>query len=115
MAAGRAAENSELVLQRDNVHIAGVEEGGGLPVRFQILPVNLEASHLRILIAPLDVSDGHREAAALGMPRCHSLQEVGGERRNAAFARQVIAEKRDGSSAGLSIQNWIMRHGRGSH
>ena len=95
MAAGRTAENSELVLDRDNVHVAGVQEVGGAPVRLQILFFNLEANDVRILIAPIDVVDRDREAPALGMPRRHSPQQVGGKRGNAALARQVVAEKRD--------------------
>ncbi len=105
MAAGRPAENSELVLERDNVHVAGVQEVGGAPVRFQILLLNLEANDVRIPIAPLDVIDRHREAAALGLVRRHRPQQVGCKRGNAAFARQVVAEKRDGSNAGGCFHN----------
>ncbi len=101
MAAGRPAEDSELVLDRDNVHVAGVQEVGGAPVRAKVLLLNLEANDVRILIAPIDVIDRHREALALGMPRCHGLKQVGCKRGNAAFARQVVAEKRDGSNAGF--------------
>jgi len=79
---------------------------GGAPVRIQILFLNLEANHVRILIAPTDVIDRHREASALEMPRCHSPKQVGGKRGNAAFARQVVAEKRDGSNAGGCFHNW---------
>ena len=100
VAAGRPAEDPELVLDRDNVHVAGVQEAGGAPVGVQVLLLNLEANHVRIPIAPLDVIDRHREALALGMPRCHGPKQVGGKRGNAAFARQVVAEKRDGSNAG---------------
>ena len=74
VAAGRSAEDSELVLDRDNVHVAGVQEVGGAPVRIQILLLNLEANDVRILIAALDVIDRHREASASGMPRRHRLQ-----------------------------------------
>ena len=52
VAAGRPAENSELVLDRDNVHVAGVQEVGGAPVRIQVLLLNLEANDVRIPIAP---------------------------------------------------------------
>jgi hypothetical protein len=50
----------------------------------------------------MDVIDRHREALALGMPRSHSSEPVGGKRRYPTFARQVVAEKRDGS--------WITMH-----
>ena len=101
VAAGRSAVDSELVLDRDNVHVAGVQEVGGAPVRTQVLLLNLEANHVRISIAALDVIDRHREASALGMPRRHRSQQVGRKRGDAAFARQVVAEKCDGSNAGL--------------
>ena len=67
MAAGRSAENSELVLERNDIHVAGVQEDGRAPVRIQVLLLDLEADDVRILIAPLDVVHRHREAAALGM------------------------------------------------
>ena len=51
VAAGRSAEDSELVLDRDDVHVAGVQEVGGAPVRTQILLLNLEANGFRILVA----------------------------------------------------------------
>ena len=57
---------------RNHVHVAGVQEIGGAPVRIQILLLNLEANHVRILITPVDIIDRHREAPASGMPRCHS-------------------------------------------
>ena len=92
---------------RHNVHVAGVQEVGGAPVRIQVLLLNLEANDVRILVAALDVIDRHREAAALGMPRRHRSQQVGGKRGDAAFARQVVAEKRNGSNA------WRSFHGTG--
>ena len=101
MAAGGSAENAELVLHTDNVHVADVEEIRGAPVRSQILLLNFEANHVRIIVAPFDVVDGHREAPACGMPRCHSAEQVGRERGDATFARQIVAEKRDLSNAGL--------------
>ena len=110
MAAGRSAEDSELVLDRHNVHLAGVQEVGGAPVRTQVLLLNLEANDVRIPIAALDVIDRHREASAFRMARRHRSQQVGRKRGDAAFARQVVAEKRDGSNAGLSSHGWITRH-----
>ena len=49
--AGRPAENAELVLQADDVHIADVEEVGGAQIGRQVLLLNLEADHFRILVA----------------------------------------------------------------
>jgi hypothetical protein len=42
VAAGRPAGYSELLLERDDVHVAGVEKAGGAPVRVRILLLNLE-------------------------------------------------------------------------
>jgi hypothetical protein len=64
------------VLDRDNVHVAGVQEVGRLPVRPRILLLNLEANHVRLLIAPLDVVDRHRETSALGMSRGHGFSAI---------------------------------------
>jgi len=99
VAARRPAENSELVLDRNYVYIAGVQEVGSAAVRTQVLLLNLEANDVRISIAPIDVIDRYREAPALGMPRCHSPKKVGSKCGNATLARQVVAEKRDGSNA----------------
>ena len=101
MASGRPAEDSELVLDRDNIHVAGVEEVGSPPVRAKFLLLNLEANDIRILIAPINIIDRHREAPAARMQRCHGLKQVGCERGNPAFARQVVADKRNGSNAGF--------------
>jgi hypothetical protein len=79
------------MLNRDNVHVARVQEVGGAPVRFQILLLNLEANHVRIPIAPLDVIDRHREAVALGLVRRHRPEQIGCKRGNAALARQIVA------------------------
>src|ERR1035438_851612 len=51
------AGDSELVLEADDVHVAGVEEVGGAAVGFQILLLNLEAHDVGIPVAPLDVID----------------------------------------------------------
>ena len=79
--------------------MAGIQEVGGAKVRFEVLLFDLEANDVRIPIAALDVVDRHRKAPALGMARGHRSQQVGGKGGDAAFARQVIAEKRDGSNA----------------
>jgi hypothetical protein len=110
VAAGRPAENPEFVLERDHVHIAGVQEAGGPPVSPQVLLLNLEANDVGIPVAALDVVDRHREAPALGMPRGHRLKQVGRKRGNAAFARQVVAEKRDGSRAGSCFHSRFTLH-----
>ena len=67
MAAGRSAENAELVLQADDIHIADVQEVRGPQVGRQVLLFDLEANYFRIFIAVLDVIDRHAETLALRM------------------------------------------------
>ena len=52
--AGRPAENAELVLQADDVHVADVEEVRGAQIGRQVLLLNLEANHFRVLVAALE-------------------------------------------------------------
>ena len=76
VAAGRSSEDSELVLDRDNVNLAGIQKDGGAPVRTEVLLLNLETNDVRILIVTIDVIDRHRETLALGMPRSHRPKQV---------------------------------------
>ena len=80
--------------------VVKVQEAGGAPVLVEVLLLDLEANHVGISVARLGVIDRRREAPALGMPRRHGPQQVGGKRGNPAFARQVVSDKRDGSNAG---------------
>jgi hypothetical protein len=104
VAACRATVNAELMLDRDGVHVAVVQKVGGLPVGLQILFLNLKTNNVRILITVPGVIDRNREAPALRMPRRYSFKQVGCERCDAAFARQVVTEKRDSSNAGYWFQ-----------
>jgi hypothetical protein len=101
VAAGRPAEYAELVLERDQIHAAGVQEVRRSLVRVQLLLLNLEANGIRILVRPLGVVDRDREALALGMPRCHRSEQVRCKSGNAALARHVVAQESDGSNAGF--------------
>ena len=51
VAAGRAAEDSELVLQADHIDIADIEEVRGAQIGGKILFFNFEANYIRILVA----------------------------------------------------------------
>ena len=95
MTAGRPAENAELVLQADDVHVADVEEVRGAQIRRQVLLLDLEANHFRVLVATRNVVDRHGEALALGVCALDGGKQVGRERGNAALARQVVANKSD--------------------
>ena len=97
MTAGRPAENAELVLQADDVHVADVEEVRGAQIGRQVLLLNLEANHLRILVATwMSLTDTARHS--LGVRGGHGGKQVGRERGNAALARQVVADKGDPSN-----------------
>ena len=93
--AGGPAENAELVLQADDVHVADVEKIRGAQIGRQVLLLNFEANYFRVLVATLDVVDRHRETLALRMRGCDGRQQVGRERGNAALARQMVADKSD--------------------
>ena len=67
VAAGGPAEDPELVLHADDVHVADVEEVRRALVGRQILLLDLEANDVRIVVAALDVVDRHRETLALRM------------------------------------------------
>ena len=95
MTAGRPAENAELVLQADDVHVADIEEVRGAQIGRQVLLLNFEANHLRVLVAARNVVDRYGEALALGVRACDGGKQVGRERGNAALARQVVADKSD--------------------
>jgi len=59
MAAGRPAENAELLLQADDVHVADVEEVRSTLIRRQTLLLNLEANYFRVFVATLNVIHRH--------------------------------------------------------
>ena len=104
MAAGGPAENAELVLEADDVHVADVEKVRGALIGRQILLLNLEAHHFRVLVAARNVVDRHCEALALRMRACDGGQQVGCERGNAALTRQVVADKGDLADFGCFLQ-----------
>ena len=95
VAAGRPAENPELVLQADDVGMADVEEIRRPQIGGQVLLLDFEAHFRRILVAALEVVDRHRKALGPGLVGRHRRPQVGGEGGDAAFARQVIAEEGD--------------------
>ena len=95
MTAGRPAENAELVLQADDVHVADVEEVGGAQIGRQVLFLNLKVNYFRILVAAFDVVHRHRETLALRMRGLDRRKQVGSERSDAALARQVVADESD--------------------
>src|SRR5712692_1537573 len=91
--AGGPAENAELVLQADDVYVADVEKVRGTQIGRQVLLLDFEANHLRVLVATRNIVDRHCEALALGMRACDGSKQVRCERSNAAPAWQVVANK----------------------
>ena len=112
MTAGGPAENAELVLQADDVHVADVEEVRGAQIGRQVLLLNLEANHFRVLVATWNVVDRHREALALRDARCDGGKQVGRERGNAALARQVVADKSDLANFGILFHEAVFHSSR---
>ena len=55
--------------------------------------LNFEADYFGVVIATLNVIDGYRETLALWICSGYGRQQVGRERRDAALAWQVIADK----------------------
>src|ERR1017187_124748 len=93
--AGGPAVNAEFVLQTDHVYVADVEEVSGAQVGRQVLLLNFEANHFRILVAARDVVDRHCQALALGMRACYGGKQIGREGSNSTLARQVVPDKSD--------------------
>ena len=92
---GRPAENAELVLQTDDIHVADVEEVCGTHIGRQILLFNFEANHLRVFVATWNVVDRHGQALVLGVRAGDGSKQVGRERSDAALARQMVANESD--------------------
>ena len=89
----KAAENAELVLQADDVHVVDVEEVRGTQIGRQVLLLNLEANHFRVPVATRNVVDRHGHALALRMRSRDGRKQVRREGGNAALSGQVIADK----------------------
>src|SRR4051794_21096735 len=95
MAAHRPTEDSEFVLQADDIDVADVQEVRRAYVRREILILDFEPDHFRVVITAFDVVDRHAQALALWMGRSYGTKQVRSERGDAALARQMVAHKRD--------------------
>jgi hypothetical protein len=91
----RPAVNPELVLYRDQVHVADVDEVCRTLVGRDILLFYFETDDAGILVAFLDIIYWYREALGLRVPRRHSGKQVGREGSDAALARQVVPDESD--------------------
>jgi hypothetical protein len=65
VAANRATEYAELMLQAYDVYIADIEKIGSSQVRRQVLFFDFEANYLGIIVPALYVVDGNAKALAL--------------------------------------------------
>ncbi len=74
VAADRASENAELMLQANDVHIADVEKISRPQVRRQVLFFDLEANHFWIVVPALYVVDRNAKALALRILVLHGRQ-----------------------------------------
>ena len=95
MAARRPAENPELMLHANHVHVRDVQEIRRAQIRRQILLRDLEPHFRRIIITFREIIDRHDEALQLRKFLRHGAAQIGRERGDAAFSRQIIAKKRD--------------------
>jgi len=83
------------MLHTNHVHIRDVQKIRRTQIRRQVLFRNLEAHLCRVIVSTREVIDRHDEALHRRKLRRHRATQVGRERGNAAFPRQIIAEKRD--------------------
>ena len=91
--AGFAAENAELVLERDNVVLAVVQNICRASVVLDRLVADFKPDLCRIIVRPAVV--GHRDDAGfnVGIQGCDSLSEIGREGRDAAAAWQGVSDE----------------------
>ena len=87
------AEDAIFVLQADEVDVVDIQEVGGAAIRVNILLRQFKANAGRIGVAGLDVVDGQGNAGCSLVFGGDGLTQVGGERGNAALARQVVADE----------------------
>src|SRR5882672_5741020 len=93
MAARGSAENAEFMLQANQIHVRNVEEIGRAQIGGQVLLRNLKAYLRGIIVTAREIVDRHDEALHRRKLCCYGTTQVSRERGDAAFPRQVIAEK----------------------
>jgi hypothetical protein len=89
------AENAELMLQANDVHVTDVEKVRGTEIGRQVLLLNFEANYVGVLVATWNVVNRDGEALALGVCASDGGKQIGRERSYAALAWQVVANKGD--------------------
>jgi hypothetical protein len=96
-----AAEDAELVLKGDDVHLIDLQVVGDAAIIRETLLVDLEALRRRVVVTLRRVVDQHGPAVGAGRPRGEHLAQIGGEGRNAALAGRISADERDARRVAL--------------
>src|SRR5437867_9826710 len=91
MTARAPTEDAIFVLQADEIYIVGVQEVGGAEIRVNILLRQFKSNARRIRVAGLDVVDRQGNTRCVSVFGSDCLTQVGGERGDAALARQIVA------------------------
>ncbi len=93
--AGVAAENSELVLQTDDVEPAGIQEGRGAHIFFDAVIPDLQGDRSGIIIGLTVVGHRHDRGLKIRPRGRYRAFQVGREGCDSAAAWQRIADHRD--------------------
>jgi hypothetical protein len=95
IAAGDPAENSILMLQRDDIEPGSVEELGRLHIVIYHLVANLDAHGCRVVVDPAGLGHGYDAHVQIWARICDGYVEIVREGSDSTSARQVIADERD--------------------
>ena len=96
-----AAVDAVLVLHAENLYLVGVEEVRRVMVGALFLLSDLKAHAVRVGVPLGPVVHGQREAFGVGERGGDGFAGVGGEGRQTALARLVVAEKSDAMNTGV--------------
>jgi len=94
-AAGLAAENAELVLQRDDIEAAAIDELGGARITFDEIGLDRGGDRRRIVVRTALIVHRDDRGTGLRMRASDCLLQIRGERRNPATAGQRVSDKGD--------------------
>ena len=92
-----ATEDTEFMLERDEVYVAGIQELGGLDIVFDVFLVDLESRDRRLIVFLSWLVHGDDPGVEIGTSKGHCLVQIVGEGRDAALAGQVIADEGNAS------------------
>jgi hypothetical protein len=93
MTSRRPAENAELMLHANDIHARDVQKVCRAQVGGYVLLGNLKAHFCGVVVAARDVVDRDDQALHLREFLRDGAAQIRGERRNAAFPRQIVAQK----------------------